>query len=82
LILAGIAATLVNPGAYADNRIHDSYRWLRAINPVGIARPENFDPFWVVTRHAHIQAINKYRALTQAYFVNGPKKLPIRFGVS
>ena len=41
-----IAATLVNPAAYADHRIHDSYRWLRANNPLGIARPEKFDPFW------------------------------------
>ena len=44
-----IAATLVNPAAYADHRIHDSYRWLRANNPLGVARPEKFDPFWVVT---------------------------------
>ena len=51
-IPADIAATLVDPAAYADHRIHDSYRWLRANNPLGIARPEKFDPFWVVTRHA------------------------------
>ena len=25
-----IAATLVDPAAYADHRIHDAYRWLRA----------------------------------------------------
>lgn len=39
-IPADIAATLVNPAAYADHRIHDGYRWLRANNPLGIARPE------------------------------------------
>ena len=51
-IPADIAATLVNPAAYTDHRIHDSYRWLRANNPLGMARPEQFDPFWVcaVTR--------------------------------
>jgi cytochrome P450 len=60
---ADIAATLVNPAAYADQRIHDSYRWLRANNPLGVARPENFDPFWVVTKHAHIQAISRQNEL-------------------
>ena len=62
-IPADIAAILVNPAAYADQRIHDSYRWLRANNPLGVARPENFDPFWVVTKHAHIQAISRQNEL-------------------
>jgi cytochrome P450 len=62
-IPADIAATLVNPAAYADHRIHDSYRWLRANNPLGIARTEKFDPFWVVTKHAHIQAISRQNEL-------------------
>ena len=62
-IPADIAATLVDPTAYADHRIHDSYRWLRANNPLGIARPEKFDPFWVVTKHAHIQAISRQNEL-------------------
>jgi hypothetical protein len=47
-IPADIAETLVDPRAYADHRLHDAYRWLRANNPLGIARPERFDPFWVV----------------------------------
>ena len=62
-IPADIAATLVDPAAYADHRIHDSYRWLRANNPLGIARPEGYDPFWVVTKHAHIQAISRQNEL-------------------
>src|SRR3954452_10338529 len=62
-IPADIAATLVNPAAYADHRIHDSYRWLRANNPLGIAKPEKFDPFWVVTKHAHIQAVSRQNEL-------------------
>ncbi len=62
-IPADIAATLVDPAAYADHRIHDSYRWLRANNPLGIARTEKFDPFWVVTKHAHIQAISRQNEL-------------------
>ncbi|MHC2254814.1 cytochrome P450 [Bradyrhizobium embrapense] len=62
-IPAIIAETLVDPVAYADDRIHGSYRWLRANNPLGIARPEKFDPFWVVTKHAHIQAISRQNEL-------------------
>ena len=62
-IPADIAASLVNPDAYTDHRIHDSYRWLRANNPLGIARPDGFDPFWVVTKHAHIQAISRQNDL-------------------
>lgn len=62
-IPAGIAATLVDPVAYADDRIHETYRWLRANNPLGIARPEKFDPFWVVTKHAHIQAVSRQNEL-------------------
>ena len=42
---------------------HDSYRWLRVNNPLGIARPEGFDPFWVVTKHAHILAISRQNEL-------------------
>jgi hypothetical protein len=37
-IPADVMATLVDPRAYADDRIHDAYRWLRANNPLGIAR--------------------------------------------
>lgn len=58
-----ITATLVNPAAYADQRLHESYRWLRANNPLGVARTEKFDPFWVVTKHAHIQAISRQNDL-------------------
>src|SRR5437868_15095782 len=61
---ADIVATLIDPRAYADNRIHDAYRWLRANNPLGIARPEEqFDPFWVVTKHAHIQSVSRQSEL-------------------
>ncbi|QOZ29402.1 Cytochrome P450-terp [Bradyrhizobium ivorense] len=62
-IPADIAATLVDPVAYADHRIHDSYRWLRANNPLGIARVERFEPFWVVTKHAQIQAVSRQNEL-------------------
>ena len=58
-----IAQTLVTPAAYADDRIHDAYRWLRANNPLGVAEPEGFDPFWVVTRHADILEVSRQNDL-------------------
>jgi hypothetical protein len=58
-----VAATLVDPSAYAGARIHDAYAWLRANNPLGVARPEGYDPFWVVTRHADILEISRQNAL-------------------
>ena len=35
LIPAAKAATLVDPTAYADGRIHETYAWLRGHNPFG-----------------------------------------------
>ena len=58
-----IATDLVSPAAYADRRIHDAYRWLRANNPLGVAQPEGFDPFWVVTRHADILEVSRQNDL-------------------
>lgn len=62
VIPEAIAATLVDPAAYADDRIHDAYRWLRANNPLGIAQPPGYDPFWVVTRHADIFEVSRQNA--------------------
>jgi cytochrome P450 len=62
-IPADVVATLADPRAYADDRIHDAYRWLRANNPLGIARHEETDPFWVVTRHADILNISRQNEL-------------------
>ena len=58
-----IVATLTDSRCYADHRIHDAYKWLRANNPLGIARADNFDPFWVVTRHADILNISRQNDL-------------------
>ena len=68
-IPARIAESLVNPSAYADGRIHESYRWLRKNQPFGRANIEGFDPFWVATRHADILEISRQNAL----FSNGDR---------
>jgi cytochrome P450 len=54
-----IAETLVDPTAYATDRIHEAYRWLRANNPLGVAEPDGYDPFWVVTKHADILEVSR-----------------------
>lgn len=63
------AETLVDPAAYADGRVHETYRWLRARNPLGLADVEGFDPFWVVTKHADILAVSRQNDL----FHNGDR---------
>lgn len=54
-----IASVLVKPTAYASDEIHETYRWLRANEPLGIAEIEGFDPFWVVTKYDDLMAISK-----------------------
>src|SRR4051794_1630453 len=64
-----VAETILQPGAYADGRIYESYRWLRANEPLGVAQIEGVDPFWVATRHADILAISRQNEL----FHNGDR---------
>ncbi|HEY0437035.1 MAG TPA: cytochrome P450, partial [Phenylobacterium sp.] len=64
-----VADVIALPAAYADHRIHDAYRWLRANEPLGVADVEGVDPFWVVTRHADILEISRQNDL----FHNGDR---------
>jgi cytochrome P450 len=57
------AQILVDPSAYASLQIHDTYAWLRAHNPLGLAEPDGFDPFWVVTKHADILEVSRQNDL-------------------
>jgi len=58
-----VADTIVDPKAYADGRIYESYAWLRANDPMGVAQPAGYDPFRVVTRHADILEISRQNEL-------------------
>src|SRR3981081_3234750 len=58
-----VADTIVDPKAYADGRMYESYAWLRANQPMGVARPTDYDPFRVVTRHADILEISRQNEL-------------------
>lgn len=58
-----MAEKLVHASTYATEELYDTYRWLRANNPLGVAEVEGFDPFWVVTKHADILEISRNNAL-------------------
>jgi cytochrome P450 len=58
-----IAIQAISPSAYADNSVHDAFRWLRANNPLGKAELEGIYPFWLVTRHADILEISRQNDL-------------------
>jgi cytochrome P450 len=64
-----VADVLALPPAYADGRIYEAYRWLRANEPLGVAKIEGVDPFWVVTRHAEILEVSRQNDL----FHNGDR---------
>ena len=68
-ILQEHANNLADPAAYADRRIHDTYRWLRKNEPFGVADIEGVDPFWVATKHADILEISRQNDL----FHNGDR---------
>jgi cytochrome P450 len=63
IIPNAIAETLVEPSAYASNRIFEAYAWLRANNPLGVAEIEGYDRFWVVAKHADILEVSRNNAL-------------------
>src|SRR4030088_3394976 len=58
-----VADTIVDPKAYADGRIYESYAWLRANDRRGVPHPAGTDPFRVVTRHADILEISRQNEL-------------------
>ena len=70
MIEQDLANTIVDPRAYADGaRIDDAFRKLRRDAPLDVAQPEGFDPFWVVTKHADILAVERQNDL----FHNGDR---------
>ena len=53
------ASNLIDPKAYADGRIFDTYSWLRQNNDFGRAQAGDYDPFWVATRYDDVRAISR-----------------------
>jgi cytochrome P450 len=68
---ADVAAALVDPTAYADDRrLQDAFTWLRANRPVARIEAEGFDPFWAITKHSDLMEIGRKPAL----FHNGDRQ--------
>ncbi len=66
------AKVLADPAGYADDaRLHDALSWLRANEPVAWVDNPPYRPFWAVTKHADIMAIERDNEL----FVSGPRPL-------
>lgn len=60
-ILPGeVAAAIVDPVAYGQwEPLHQQLAWARANAPLAVAQNDEYDPFWLVTRHADIMAISR-----------------------
>jgi cytochrome P450 len=58
------ARLILSPHAYADQTVlYESFRWLRANNPVGRVEVDGYDPFWAVTKHKDILEISRQNDL-------------------
>lgn len=58
-----IAFKAIDPKSYADDSVHEAFRWLRANNPLGKAQLEGIYPFWLVTKHADILEVSRQNDL-------------------
>ncbi|RBQ15023.1 cytochrome P450 [Spongiactinospora rosea] len=61
---------LADPQAYADDdRLHEALALLRREAPVHWVEPEDYRPFWAITRHADIMEIERNHQI----FLNAPR---------
>jgi cytochrome P450 len=68
----GAAKVLADPTAYADDRrLHAALTHLRANNPVAWVDNPPYRPFWAITKHADIMAIERANDL----FLSEPRPL-------
>ena len=59
-----IIATVVDPKAHADPaRLNAAFAWLRQNEPVARAELPDFDPFYLVTKHADILEVSRDNGL-------------------
>src|SRR5258708_20157186 len=55
---------IASPKAYAKQKsLLAGLRWLRASLPLGRVESDDFDPFWLVPRHADISEITRHHDL-------------------
>ena len=63
---------LVDSARWADEGwVHAQFAWLREHEPVRWMAPDGFDPYWSITRHADIKAIESDKRL----FINDPRPI-------
>ncbi|AIY46719.1 cytochrome P450 [Mycolicibacterium fortuitum] len=66
---------LADPNAYTDPvRMHETLAALRASNPVAWVDTAQYRPFWAITKHADVLAIERANDV----FVNGPRPVLMR----
>ncbi|WNG82997.1 cytochrome P450 [Mycobacterium sp. ITM-2016-00316] len=66
------ANVFVEPKAYADDaRLHEALAYLRAHEPVVRVESKRYRPFWAITKHADIMAIERENDL----FLSEPRPL-------
>ncbi|MGD9619969.1 MAG: cytochrome P450 [Mycolicibacterium sp.] len=66
------AKALADPRAYADDaRLHAALSYLRANEPVAWVDNPPYRPFWALTKHADIMAVERDNEL----FISGPRPL-------
>ncbi len=58
-----VAMKAIDPKSYADDSVHEAFRWLRANKPLGRAELEGVYPFWLVTRHEDILEVSRQNDL-------------------
>ena len=64
------ARLLADPKAYADEpRLHAALTHLRATAPVSWVEVDGYRPFWAITKHADVMAIERANTM----FTNSPR---------
>lgn len=62
---------IADPKTYADQAVyHSAFAALRSVDPIHWTEPKDYRPFWTVSRHADIMAIE----LDAAKFLNSPRQ--------
>lgn len=75
-IPSALAQTIVDARAYAaGDPVDEAFRRIRRDMPLAQAEPEGMEPFWVVSRHADIMAVERQPDL----FHNGDKSTFLTF---
>src|ERR1700745_973553 len=68
----GAAKVRAAPTAYADeSRLHQALTHLRANNPVAYVDQPPYRPFWAITKHADIMAIER----ENNFWISAPRPL-------